>query len=181
MALKDISRDCTDSMKPYAEAVIASIQQSLQAGQLNQGECVRLMYPLGKMLSLLPPAQILPRHSPILSDHLPALGQLSKTLPTPDSRPRLLLVLKLLTMLFTTQDIARREETQPTFPTTIVQAAPPFKLQQSLFETDHNGVGGSGRTSLSKQFVTSRPYLGAGQQGPIPVILTSTLTCYRLG
>ena len=60
IAIKDVSRDRTNSMKPYAEAVITSIQQSLQADQLNQGECVRLMYPLGKMLSLLPPDQILP-------------------------------------------------------------------------------------------------------------------------
>ena len=64
MALKDISRDCTDSMKPSAEAVIASIQQSLQANRLNPGECVQLMYPLGKMLSLLPPAIILPASTP---------------------------------------------------------------------------------------------------------------------
>ena len=63
MALKDISRDCTDSMKPSAEAVIASIQQSLQANRLNPGECVQLMYPLGKMLSLLP-AIILPASTP---------------------------------------------------------------------------------------------------------------------
>ena len=81
MALKDISRDCTDSMKPYAEQVsslvpawrkifrqyrifvqvISSIQQSLSSGSLAPGECVRLMYPLGKMLSLLSPHEILPR------------------------------------------------------------------------------------------------------------------------
>ena len=64
MALKDISRDCTDSMKPYAEAVIASIQQSLQADRLNPGECVRLMYPLSKMLSLLPPPPSSPASTP---------------------------------------------------------------------------------------------------------------------
>ena len=80
MALKDISRECTDSMKSYAKAVITSIQQALQADQ------------------------------PILSDHLPALGQLSKTSPTPDSRARLLIVLERLTMLLTTQDIAWRED-----------------------------------------------------------------------
>ena len=107
MALKDISRDCTDSMKPYAEAVIQSIQQSLQAGSLNTGECVRLMYPLGKMLSLLPPPQILPRLEPLLSGHLQALQQLSKGPPDQNSKARLLFVLKLLTMLFTTLDIAR--------------------------------------------------------------------------
>ena len=43
MALKDISRDCTDSMKPYAEQVISSIQQSVSSGSLAMGECVRLV------------------------------------------------------------------------------------------------------------------------------------------
>ena len=56
-AIKDISWDCTDIIKPYAKAVIAGIQQYLQAGLLNQGECVRLMHPLGKMPLLLLPAQ----------------------------------------------------------------------------------------------------------------------------
>ena len=41
--------------------VISSIQQSLSSGSLAPGECVRLMYPLGKMLSLLSPHEILPR------------------------------------------------------------------------------------------------------------------------
>ena len=94
-------------IKPYAEAVIQSIQQSLQTGSLNTGECVRLMYPLGKMLSLLPPPQILPRLEPLLSGHMQALQQLSKGPPDQNSKARLLFVLKLLTMLFTTLDIAR--------------------------------------------------------------------------
>ena len=105
MALKDISRDCTDSTKPYAEAVIASIQQSLQADRLNPGECVRLMYPLGKMLSLLPPATILPCLHPIVAKPLEELHQLNKGLPDNNAKARLLFVLKLLTMLFTTLDI----------------------------------------------------------------------------
>lgn len=113
MALKDISRDCTDSMKPYAEQVISSIQQSLTSGTLNTGECVRLMYPLGKMLSLLPPQQILPRLEPLLANHMQALDHLSKTPPDQNSKNRIIFVLKLLTMLFTTLDIARREDDQP--------------------------------------------------------------------
>ena len=56
MALKDISRDCSDSMRPYAGQVIDAIHRSTVSGCLNPGECVRLMYPLGKMLSLLHPA-----------------------------------------------------------------------------------------------------------------------------
>jgi hypothetical protein len=70
MALKDISRDCSDSMRPYAGQVIDAIHRSTVSGCLNPGECVRLMYPLGKMLSLLQPPHILPRLQPILFPHL---------------------------------------------------------------------------------------------------------------
>ena len=49
MALKDISRDCTDSMRPYAGEVIDAIHQSTVSGCLNTGEIIRLMYPLGKI------------------------------------------------------------------------------------------------------------------------------------
>ena len=42
-----------------------------------------------------------------------------KVEPSPDPRDRLILVLELLTMLFTTQDTARREDNQPTVPITI--------------------------------------------------------------
>ena len=81
MALKDISRDCTDSMKPYAEQVISSIQSSLASSSLAPGECVRLMYPLGKMLSLLSPHEILPRLEPVLTSHLQVLDTISKAPP----------------------------------------------------------------------------------------------------
>merc|ERR1719178_99015 len=71
------------------------------------------MYPLGKMLSLLPPATILPRLHPIVAKPLEELHQLSKGPPDNNAKARLLFVLKLLTMLFTTLDIARREDDQP--------------------------------------------------------------------
>ena len=44
---------------------------------------------------------------------LQALEQLSKAPPDQNSKARIVFVLKLLTMLFTTLDIARREDDQP--------------------------------------------------------------------
>ena len=70
MALKDMSRDCADGMKPYSEEIIVACHNALKSGQLKQGECVRLMYPIGKMLSLLPPPTILPKLEPILTPYL---------------------------------------------------------------------------------------------------------------
>jgi len=135
MALKDISRDCTDSMKPYAEQVISSIQQSVSSGSLAMGECVRLMYPLGKMLSLLSPPEILPRLEPILTSHLQALDTISKATPDQNGKSRALFVLKLLTMLFTTLDIARREDDMPESDSRVARIDPGSgqKIEQPVF------------------------------------------------
>ena len=43
----------TCKVLPDAGDVLTNIWQSLQVDQLNQGECARLMCPLGRMLSLL--------------------------------------------------------------------------------------------------------------------------------
>ena len=61
--------------------VISSIQQSLTSNTMAPGECVRLMYPLGKMLSLLSPHEILPRLEPIISNHMQILDTISKAPP----------------------------------------------------------------------------------------------------
>ena len=56
------------------------------------GECVRLMYPLGKMLSLLSPHEILPRLEPVLSSHLQMLDTISKA--TPDQNGRIIVLIE---------------------------------------------------------------------------------------
>jgi hypothetical protein len=48
-------------MQPFAEEIISSCHNALKSNQLKQGECIRLMYPIGKMLSQMPPDQVLPR------------------------------------------------------------------------------------------------------------------------
>jgi len=116
MALKDISRDCTESMQPYAGEVIDAIHHTTVAGCLNTGEVIRLMYPLGKMLSLLPAQQILPRLEPILAPHLQLLSSLTANgapAPDPTSRQKIIFVLKLLSTLFQTLNINRRADDQP--------------------------------------------------------------------
>lgn len=114
MALKDISRDCTESMQPYAGEVIDAIHQSSLTGCLNTSEIIRLMYPLGKMLSLLPAQQILPRLEPILAPHLQILSSLTSA-PATDQhvRQKIVFVLKLMGTLFQTLNINRRADDQP--------------------------------------------------------------------
>ncbi len=53
MALKDMSRDCASGMKPYSDEIIAACHSALKSGNLKQGECVRLMYPIGKLFIYL--------------------------------------------------------------------------------------------------------------------------------
>ena len=80
MALKDMSRDCAEGMKPYSEEIIVACHNALKSGNLKHGECVRLMYPIGKMLSLLPPPTILPKLEPILTPYLQEM-QVNKNYP----------------------------------------------------------------------------------------------------
>ena len=56
-----MTRDCAESMRPFAEDIIMSCHNALKSNQLKQGECIRLMYPIGKMLSQMPSEQVLPR------------------------------------------------------------------------------------------------------------------------
>ena len=57
------------------------------------------MYSIGKMLSLMPQEQILPRLEPILSPYLQELDNVSNQTPSPHAKPKVDFVFKLLTML----------------------------------------------------------------------------------
>ena len=90
----------------------------------------------------------------VISDHLPTKGRL-----TLDPRACLLLILKLLTMLFGSQDIDRREDTQPTDPTNMEQAAPVPKALQFPFKTDHKGSFSGNLNVLPPGQTNSREYI----------------------
>jgi hypothetical protein len=54
MALKDITRECYNTLKPYAQHLLSACQEALNKGHLRQAECVRIMFSVGKLLSILP-------------------------------------------------------------------------------------------------------------------------------
>ena len=87
------------------------------------------------MLSLLSPPEILPRLEPILTSHLQALDTISKATPDQNGKSRALFVLKLLTMLFTTLDIARREDDMPESDSRVARIDPGSgqKIEQPVF------------------------------------------------
>ena len=84
--------------------VISSIQSSLASSSLAPGECVRLMYPLGKMLSLLSPHEILPRLEPVLTSHLQVLDTISKAAPDQNGQFQNSVVMMFCNILFSRQD-----------------------------------------------------------------------------
>ena len=100
MALKDICRDCSEGMRPQADEVIAACNDAMRSNRLKPSECVRLMYSIGKMLSLMPPDQVLTRLEPILSPYLQEMTSLSSQPPSPHTKPKIDFIFKLLTTLF---------------------------------------------------------------------------------
>ena len=112
MALKDMSRDCAEGMKPYSEEIIVACHNALKSGQLKHGECVRLMYPIGKMLSLMPPPTILPKLEPILTPYLQEMQETVVQPPSPQTKAKITFHLKILMTLFQTLDIRRKDDEQ---------------------------------------------------------------------
>merc|ERR1712241_847544 len=110
MALKDMSRDCAEGMKPYSEEIISACDNALKSGKLKHGECVRLTYPIGKMLSLMPPPNILPRLEPILSPYLQEMQETVGQPPSPQTKAKISFHLKILMTLFQTLDIRPRDD-----------------------------------------------------------------------
>lgn len=53
MGLKELTRECQTELRSYSEPVLEACQQVLQAGRLPSTESVRLMYSVGKLMSLL--------------------------------------------------------------------------------------------------------------------------------
>ena len=77
MALKDITRDCTEIMGPFAQDVLSQCKQALSSNRLKNAECIRLMFPIGKMLSLIQHSQIMPHLQQILSPYITGLQEIS--------------------------------------------------------------------------------------------------------
>lgn len=76
MALKDLTRDCQVSLQPFAEMILQAAKEALDSGRLQHNESIRLMYPLGKVLSCLPTAAVVQQLQIIVIPYLEELQQL---------------------------------------------------------------------------------------------------------
>lgn len=104
-ALKEISRDCQQNMKPFAEQILTESQRVLNSNILHSNENIRLMCTVGRLLSLLELEDILSYLTNLLMPCLQQLNQLSELQPTPVSQQYLLVLLNMLAMLFANLDI----------------------------------------------------------------------------
>lgn len=92
------------------QEIIRACHDALKSNQLKHGECVRLMYPLGKMLSLLPPPTILPRLEPILTPYLNEMQATAAQPPSPQTKAKISFHLKILMTLFQTLNIRSHDD-----------------------------------------------------------------------
>ncbi|XP_065332285.1 importin-13 [Cloeon dipterum] len=103
MALKDLTRDCQVSMEPFAEMIIQAAKEALDSGRLLHNENIRLMYPLGKVLSCLPPQAIFRHLQQIIGPYLEELQRLLGEQSTlPEVKTKIVLRIKMFSMLFAT-------------------------------------------------------------------------------
>ena len=101
MALKDMARDCADALKSQAREIVAACAAAINSNRLKSGECVRLMYPIGKMVSFLPPQDVLNELQTLLMPYLVELqGVMARQQHGAGERAQILFILKLFTTLF---------------------------------------------------------------------------------
>ncbi|XP_065354856.1 importin-13 [Calliphora vicina] len=101
LGLKELCRDCQLQMKPYAEPLLNACQVSLTSGQMKNSDCVRLMFSIGKLMSLLTPDKI-PNYLDIIVS--PCFEELSNICQneakTPQARIRTIFRLNMVSTLF---------------------------------------------------------------------------------
>lgn len=104
LSLKDLSRECQFSIQPYSQLILSASMEALRAGRLKQNECVRLMYTIGRVLSVLPLETIIHYLDTIMFPCVNELHTLLGQEPSATVKAGLLLRLKMLSMIFNTLD-----------------------------------------------------------------------------
>lgn len=67
LGLKDICAECQPQMVAYTEPLLFACQQSLHSGKLKNSESVRLMFSIGKLMSMLPEEKLVPSLDALVS------------------------------------------------------------------------------------------------------------------
>ncbi|XP_011208225.2 importin-13 isoform X1 [Bactrocera dorsalis] len=113
LGLKELCCDCQLQMKPYAEPLLNACHTSLTSGQMKNSDCVRLMYSIGKLMSLLPATNI-PNYLDIIVgpcfEELQTICQ--NDCKTPATRIRTIFRLNMISTLFSSLNTDLDEDDQ---------------------------------------------------------------------
>nr|CAH7738201.1 unnamed protein product [Callosobruchus chinensis] len=112
MALKNICHDCQKHLVPYADHILLSAQAALASGNLEFAECRRIMYSIGKVLSILPVDRIMEYLNIILAPSFEDLQKLAHAEPTPSITTSLVTRLSILVSLFISLHVETEEKVE---------------------------------------------------------------------
>lgn len=126
MALKDLTHNCQKYLHQYAEHILMASQSVLQSGQLRLPERSRLMYSIGKILSILPIESIMQYLQIILSPSFEEIQSLINSQPDPSISTMLITRLRVVSALFVSLHVVDR---------------PPSGVQQPLLVIAQNTMG----------------------------------------
>ncbi|EDX12495.1 GD20201 [Drosophila simulans] len=116
LGLKELCRDCQLQLKPYADPLLNACHASLNTGRMKNSDSVRLMFSIGKLMSLLRPEEI-PKYLDIIVspcfEELQAICQADSK--TPAARIRTIFRLNMISTLFSSlnTDVDEQATDQP--------------------------------------------------------------------
>ncbi|KAH8295021.1 hypothetical protein KR018_005942 [Drosophila ironensis] len=113
LGLKELCRDCQLQLKPFAEPLLNACHATLITGRMKNSDSVRLMFSIGKLMSLLPP-HLIPKYLDIIVS--PCFEELSiiceANAKTPGARIRTIFRLNMISTLFSVLNTDLDDETK---------------------------------------------------------------------
>ncbi|XP_030761642.1 importin-13 [Sitophilus oryzae] len=116
MALKDITHSCQKFLLPYVDHILLATQAAFQSGAFKLGECKRLMFSIGKVLSIMPVNRIMDYLNVTLAPTFEEIQNIVEHDPTPSTALCLMSRMKVLSALFNSLYVASETNIeQPVF------------------------------------------------------------------
>ncbi|KAK7495094.1 hypothetical protein BaRGS_00013734 [Batillaria attramentaria] len=139
MALKDITRESLDHIRPFIPQILSTSQTILQKDILLERDAMRLMSCIGQVLSILPIPDIMNYLDAILVPRLQHMQHLVKQEPSEAVQKQLVFQVQLLSWLFSTldtdrdsADVSNGQTAKPPAPT---GPKPVFVVMQQILPT----------------------------------------------
>ncbi|KAK7863775.1 hypothetical protein R5R35_009581 [Gryllus longicercus] len=191
MALKDLARECLQTIGSFSHPILQATQEALTSGQLQSGECVRLMFTVGRVLSVLPLESTMQYLEVMVVPYINELQSLSEQELNPSVRAAVILRLKMLGILYGTLSVQRSEnddlsENQSNSNSQQVSqpVQPVFFMLQQMMPLSQNIVYRMGRDhdilqALFLMFKQAISTLLEGSEPFLPDLLTLLVNSYR--